>query len=113
MQDIRVMGVVTLVSMLAACSPYSYTAIGDTVNTAAPIERLTADLGESLLVSADVLVAPPAPEKDLALALLSTPLLRGRSQPVQNYRPDWNAKSMSRPEPDEAAQATSPSTAAR
>ena len=42
-----------------------YTAIGDTVNTAARIERLTADLGESMLVSGDVLASVPNLEQDL------------------------------------------------
>ncbi len=62
-----------------------YTAIGDTVNTAARIERLTADLRTPLLISADVLAAAPGVERDLRLAALPTHLLRGRRQPIQLY----------------------------
>jgi len=66
-----------------------YTAIGDTVNIAARIERLTADLGESLLISADVLASAPDLETNLAWVPLSAHFLRGRSQPIEIYRPDW------------------------
>jgi len=69
-----------------------YTAIGDTVNTAARIEQLTADLGMPLLVSADVLAAAP----DLEGSLQSMPLpprsLRGRSQPIHLYRLESKAE---------------------
>ncbi len=71
-----------------------YTAIGDTVNTAARIERLTAALGESLLISGDVLASASDLERDLAWVPLSAHFLRGRSQPVQIYRPDWTASSV-------------------
>jgi adenylate cyclase len=77
-----------------------YTAIGDTVNTAARIERLTAELGESMLISADVLASAPDLKRDFAWVSLDTHSLRGRSQPIQVYRPDWSAKSASRPESD-------------
>jgi len=89
-----------------------YTAIGDTVNTAARIERLTADLGESLLVSADVLASVSNLERDVAWVPLSPHSLRGRSQPVQIYRPNWSARSVSRSETGEILKATSPSAAA-
>jgi len=89
-----------------------YTAIGDTVNTAARIERLTADLGESLLVSADVLASASDLERDVAWVPLSAHFLRGRSQPVQIYRPDWSARSVSRSETGETLTAISPSAAA-
>jgi len=90
-----------------------YTAIGDTVNTAARIERLAADLGESLLISADVLASASDLERNLAWVPLSAHFLRGRSQPVQIYRPDWSAKRAPRSEPDERSKATAPSAIAR
>lgn len=82
-----------------------YTAIGDTVNTAARIERLTAELGESMLISADVLASAPDLKRDLAWVSLATHSLRGRSQPIQVYRPDWSARSVSRPASDKASKA--------
>ncbi|MBY0320287.1 MAG: adenylate/guanylate cyclase domain-containing protein [Reyranella sp.] len=87
-----------------------FTAIGDTVNIAARIERLTADLGESILISADVLASASDLERDLAWVPLSAHFLRGRSQPVQIYRPDWNVKCALRSEPDEGSKATTPPT---
>lgn len=70
-----------------------YTAIGDTVNTAARIERLTADLRKPLLISADVLAAAPGVERNLRLAALPTHLLRGRRQPIQLYLAERNNES--------------------
>jgi adenylate cyclase len=67
-----------------------YTAIGDTVNTTARIERLTADLGTPLLISADVLAAAPGLERDLLLTALPTHFLRGRRQPIQLYQAERN-----------------------
>lgn len=84
-----------------------YTTIGETVNTAAQIERLTADLGESLLISGDVLAS--ASDRDVAWVALSAHLLRGRSQPVEIYRPDWTARSVPVSEPNEASRAKTPS----
>jgi adenylate cyclase len=89
-----------------------YTAIGDTVNTAARIERLAADLGESLLISADAL-ASASDLRDLAWVPLATHFLRGRSQPVQIYRPDWSANSVLRSDTGEVLKATVPSATAR
>lgn len=70
-----------------------YTAIGDTVNAAARIERLTADLGESLLVSSDVLASASNLRRELAWVPIATRVLRGRRQPIQIYRPDWTSRS--------------------
>lgn len=87
-----------------------YTAIGDTVNTAARIERLTADLEESLLVSADVLASAPDLQGGAAWVPLSSFFLRGRSQPVQIYRPDRSSRPV---QWSEARTTPAPSTVAR
>lgn len=88
-----------------------YTAIGDTVNTAARIERLAAELGEPLLVSGDVIAATLQPGDHFACTPLSTQALRGRSQPVEIYRVDWHAEA--RPSEHEIVPRVAASSAAR
>jgi adenylate cyclase len=63
-----------------------YRVIGDTVNVAARIEQLTVVLGESLLVSGDVLAASPGMQNDLDLEELPTRSLAGKSRPTRLYR---------------------------
>jgi adenylate cyclase len=62
-----------------------YTEVGDAVNAAARIERLTAELGAPLLVSADVLAAAPGLGEILQLPEPVTRPLRGRRQPIRLY----------------------------
>jgi class 3 adenylate cyclase len=62
------------------------TVVGDAVNTAARMERLTADLGTPLLISADVVAAAPGLERELRPSALSRHVLRRRSQPIHPYR---------------------------
>src|SRR5207302_7684295 len=63
-----------------------YTVVGDAVNAAARIERLTAEYGTPLLLSADVLAAAPGLAQELPLAPPVTCLLRVRSRPTELYR---------------------------
>jgi adenylate cyclase len=68
-----------------------YTVIGDAVNTAARIEEEAASLGASLLISAEVVAAAAGLDAELHLTALSPRFLRGRSRPVQLYRPKSEA----------------------
>jgi len=63
-----------------------YTVIGDTVNTAERIERLTRTLGAPVLLSAEVLNAETAPSDSRHWEALPPQRLRGRSRPIQLYR---------------------------
>jgi adenylate cyclase len=83
-----------------------YTAIGDTVNVAARIERLTADLGTPLIISADILAARPGLERDLLLAPLPTHFRRGRRQPIKLYQAGLNERSVSNVENNEEKKAS-------
>jgi adenylate cyclase len=63
-----------------------YTCIGDAVNAAARIERVAADIGAALVVSADVLSSAPGLEEVVKLDSLSMHALRGRSQSIRLYQ---------------------------
>lgn len=88
-----------------------YTAIGDTVNIAARIERLAAELGEPLLISADVFAAARPLKERLAWRHLSAHVLRGRSEPVEIYCLDLPVQPLSKP--DDLSRATASPVAAR
>jgi adenylate cyclase len=60
-----------------------YTVVGDAVNTAARIERLTAELDTPLLVSTEVLAGASGIERNVLLTPPFNRRLRGRSRPIE------------------------------
>jgi adenylate cyclase len=60
---------------------FDYSAIGDTVNTAARLEPMCKDYGVAIAVSADVVEAAP----DFAFLLLDVVNLKGKSQATRLY----------------------------
>jgi adenylate cyclase len=63
-----------------------YTVIGDTVNVAQRVERLTRELGEELVVTADVLAACDGNVPNVSWQPLPAQHVRGRVEPVHPFR---------------------------
>ena len=69
-----------------------YTVIGDTVNVAQRIERLTRELGEGLVVTADVLAALDGDVPNVAWHGLPAQAVRGRVELVHPFRLERGAR---------------------
>jgi len=63
----------------------NYTAIGDTVNTAARLEAVNKDFGTRILISHDVATAPEEGMNDLVLRQLTNVRVIGREEPLPVY----------------------------
>lgn len=81
-----------LAGILGGEERLEYTCVGDAVNAAARIERVAADVGAALVVSADVLSSAAGLEETVRFDSLSMHVLRGRSQAHPALSSEWSGR---------------------